>query len=298
MTNKGLILIYPGFQNEAKKYQYNRIIEEFAKKNIEMELLKVDDIIFEIDNNKANIQLKQYDFCIQLVKDKYIDALLNKYGIRSFNCYESINNCDDKMMAFTLLENEGINMPITISGSRNSGIEKIDDTLASDRLKNYVEEKLGYPLIVKKSDSKNGRDVYKINSREELDEICLKLDGSNYLFQEFIKENSGKDIRVILIGGKVIGSFMRVNDESFKSNIKLGGKPVSYEISNEYKIVAEKAARLLKMDYCSVDFFATNSNNPIICEINPDPAFMSSEKIIGKNIVEIFVDYIVENIYK
>ena len=28
---KGLILIYPGFQNEAKQYQYNRLIEEFKK---------------------------------------------------------------------------------------------------------------------------------------------------------------------------------------------------------------------------------------------------------------------------
>ena len=106
MTNKGLVLIYTGYQNDAKKYQYNRIIEEFAKRNIEIDLLKVDDIIFEIENNKANIQIDQYDFCIQLVKDKYIDALLNKKGIQSFNCYESINNCDDKMIAFTLLTNE------------------------------------------------------------------------------------------------------------------------------------------------------------------------------------------------
>lgn len=298
MTNKGVVLVYPGFQNDAKKYQYNRIIEEFSKRSIDIDLLKVDDIIFEIDNNKANIQLKQYDFCIQLVKDKYIDALLNKNGIRSFNCYESINNCDDKMMAFTLLENEGINMPITISGSKNSGIEKIDDTLVTDRLKNYVEEKLGYPLIVKKSDSKNGRDVYKINNREELNDICLKLNGSNYLFQEYIEDNSGKDIRVIVVGGKVVGSFMRVNDNSFKSNVKLGGKPVSYEISKEYKETAEKVAKLLKMDYCSVDFFVTDPTKPIICEINPDPAFMSSEEIIGENIAGILVDYIIEKIYK
>lgn len=298
MTNKGLVLVYPGFQNEAKKYQYNRIIEEFSKRNIEIDLLKVDEIIFEIKNSKANIQLDDYDFCMQLVKDKYIDALLNKKNIRSFNCYESINNCDDKMMAFTLLSEEGIKMPFTISGSKNSGIEKIDDVSASDRLKDYVEEKLGYPLIVKKSDSKNGRDVYKINNREELDEICLKLNGSNYLFQEYIQDNPGKDIRVLVVGGKVVGSFMRVNDNSFKSNIALGGKAVPYEISNECKIAAEKAAKILKMDYCSVDFFATESTTPIICEINPDPAFMGSEEIIGKNIVGILVDYIIENIYK
>ena len=68
MTNKGVVLVYPGFQNDAKKYQYNRIIEEFSKRSIDIDLLKVDDIIFEIDNNKANIQLKQYDFCMRSVE--------------------------------------------------------------------------------------------------------------------------------------------------------------------------------------------------------------------------------------
>lgn len=42
-NKKGLILIYPGFQNEAKQYQYNRLIEEFNKKGISMDKLKVDE---------------------------------------------------------------------------------------------------------------------------------------------------------------------------------------------------------------------------------------------------------------
>lgn len=36
-NKKGLILIYPGFQNEAKQYQYNRIIEEFNKNGISID---------------------------------------------------------------------------------------------------------------------------------------------------------------------------------------------------------------------------------------------------------------------
>lgn len=296
-SKKGLILIYPGYQNEAKQYQYGRIIEEFAKLGITIDKLKVDEVVFEIQNSKASLNVNNYDFCIQLVKDKYINALLEKASIRCFNTYTAIENCDDKMMTYTILENNKIRMPSTISGIMNAGIEKIDNFACSKQLKDYVEKDLGYPFIVKKSNSKGGRDIYKINNRNELEDICNKLNGSEYLFQQFISDNSGKDIRVPVIGGNVVGSFMRINENDFRSNITLGGSAIHYEISNNYKEVAEKVAKILKLDYCSVDFFVSNDKEPLICEVNPDPALKSIEKLLDKNVAKIFAEYIVDNVY-
>lgn len=296
-SKTGLILIYPGYQNEAKQYQYGRIIEEFTKLGITMDKLKVDEVIFGIQNSIASLNVNNYDFCIQLVKDKYTNALLEKANIRCFNTYSSIENCNDKMMTYTILENNNIKMPLTISGITNSGIEKIDNTAISKELKDYVENTLGYPLIVKKSNSKGGRDIYKINNRLELEDICNALNGSQYLFQEFISNNIGKDIRVPVIGEKAIGSFMRVNENDFRSNITLGGNAISYDAPIKYKVVAEKVAKILKLDYCSVDFFVSNDKEPLICEVNPDPALKSIEKLLDKNVAKIFVEHIVDNVY-
>lgn len=296
-SKKGLILIYPGYQNEAKQYQYGRIIEEFAKLGITIDKLKVDEVVFGIQNSKASLNVNNYDFCIQLVKDKYINALLEKASIRCFNTYTAIENCDDKMMTYTILENNNIRMPSTISGIMNAGIEKIDNFACSKQLKDYVEKDLGYPFIVKKSNSKGGRDIYKINNRNELEDICNKINGSEYLFQQFISDNTGKDIRVPVIGRNVVGSFMRINENDFRSNITLGGNAIPYEISNDYKEVAEKVAKILKLDYCSVDFFVSNDKEPLICEVNPDPALKSIEKLIDKNVAKIFAEHIVDNVY-
>lgn len=296
-SKKGLILIYPGYQNEAKQYQYSRIIEEFTKLGITMDKLKVDEVIFGIQNSIASLNVNNYDFCIQLVKDKYINALLEKDNIRCFNTYSAIENCDDKMMTYTILENNNIKMPSTISGIMNAGIEKIDNFTCSKQLKDYVETDLGYPFIVKKSNSKGGRDIYKINNRNDLEDICNKLNGSQYLFQQFISDNTGKDIRVPVIGGNVVGSFMRINENDFRSNITLGGRAIPYEISNDYKEVAEKVAKILKLDYCSVDFFVSNDKEPLICEVNPDPALKSIEKLLDKNVAKIFIEHIVDNVY-
>lgn len=298
MNKRGLILIYPGFQNEAKQYQYNRIAEEFEKLGIIIDKLKVDEVITSVENGKSNLQVDKYDFCIQLVKDKYINALLEKSNIRSFNTYVAIENCDDKMMAYTLLAENNINMPTTICGNINTGVEKIEDTSLNDKHKDYIEKSLGYPLIAKKSDSKGGRDIYKIDDRTSLDEICIKLNGSQYLFQEYISENIGKDIRVPVVGGKVIGAFMRENENDFRSNITTGGRAIPYTITDKHREIAEKVAKILKLDYCSVDFFLTDSEEPMICEVNADPALRSIEKLLDKNVAKIFAEYVVNEIYK
>lgn len=265
-SKQGLMLVYPGFQNEAKIYQCNRIIEEFETLGIQIDKMKVDEMFLEIEDGKSNATLDKYDFCIQLVKDKYINALLQKNQIRSFNTYEATENCNDKFMTYCLLANNDIKMPTTICGMTNTGVEKMETIEIPESYKKYVEEKLGYPFIMKKSNSKGGRDIYKIDDREMLEEICKKTKGTPYLFQEFINVNSGKDIRTMVVGKKLIGAIMRINENDFRSNITLGGKPIKYTVTEEYKKVAEKVARILNLDYCSVDFFLTDNNEPIICE--------------------------------
>ena len=294
---KGLILIYPGFQNEAKQYQYNRIIEEFNKKGIDIDKLKVDEQYTSVIDGKVNINVKEYDFGIQLVKDKYINEELCKYGIRSFNSYNAIENCDDKMMTYVILSSKNINLPHTILGSINFGVENIKEDNKNEEFKKYVETTLNYPFIAKKCNSKGGRDIYKINNRDEFDNICNQLSGSQYLFQQFISENVGKDIRVVVVGKKVVGSFMRKNENDYRSNISLGGKALPYQISSKYKEIAEKIANELELDYCSVDFFMSSESNPMVCEVNADPAICDIEELSGRNVAEIFVNYVISEIY-
>ena len=259
--------------------------------------IKVDEMFIEIEKGKSNVTLDKYDFCIQLVKDKYIDALLKKHHIRSFNTYEATENCDDKFMTYCLLADNDIKMPTTICGMTNTGVENIDKIEIPESYKNYVEEKLGYPLIMKKSNSKGGRDIYKIDNRQMLEEVCNKIKGTPYMFQEFINVNSGKDIRTVVVGKKLVGSIMRINENDFRSNISLGGKSIKYTVTDAYKKIAEKVATILNLDYCSVDFFLTEDNEPIICEVNADPALTAIEKLGEVNVAKAYAEYIFKEIY-
>lgn len=48
------------------------------------------------------------------------------------------------------------------------------------------------------------------------------------------------------------------------------------------------------MEY--IEIFDEN-NNPIVCEVNADPSICDIEELSGKNVAEIFVDYVISEIY-
>lgn len=48
-----------------------------------------------------------------------------------------------------------------------------------------------------------------------------------YLFQKYVKESHGKDVRVIVVGGRVVGTMLRCStDGRMQSNCSLGRKNV------------------------------------------------------------------------
>ncbi|KAI4453928.1 metalloprotease m41 ftsh [Holotrichia oblita] len=191
----------------------------------------------------------------------------------------ALENCNDKMLTISLLAGHGVGLPKTVAGfCNNTGIETLVNIEVPKTFKDYVESILKYPLVAKKSHSKRGNGVYKIENRKMLDEICEQLKGTPHLFQEYVAiENAGKDIRVTVVGGKVVGAFMRINNADFRSSTGEDIDQLPYMISANHKMAVEKAAQVLGLDYCSVDFFLTE--NPIICEVNHDPTLVDTEEL-------------------
>ena len=65
--------------------------------------------------------------------------------------------------------------------------------------------------------------VYLINNREELKSKILELGNRSFLMQEYIDTSYGKDVRVNIIGDKIVGAMERSNQSDFRANITIGG---------------------------------------------------------------------------
>ena len=283
---KGLIVINGYALADGIKNQVSRLKEEFSLRNVPIDIMKNNEVLAYIENGDIRCKLLNYDFVLYLDKDRYVAELLERSGFRLFNSMKAITECDDKMLTHIKLSNSGINMPTTISSTlcyRDNGNR--------DYLRD-VEKFLGFPLIVKENYGSLGKQVYLVKNHAELEEIENKLIHIPHIFQKFISSSRGKDYRLIVIGHRVVAYMKRENKNSYLSNLATGGKASKVSLPNEYLKMAEKASKILNLDYCGVDILEGENGEPILSEVNSNAFYEGIEKTTGVNVAGCYVDYI------
>lgn len=291
---KCLILVNAYVEKDSYLYQAKRMKEELEKRGVSCDIIKNSKYSVYIENGNILSDYSGYDFVIFWDKDKYIGEMLEKSGLKVFNRPDSILTCDDKMTTHIMLSNNGIPMPKTYPGilcySNEHKIQKETFDL--------IEKKLGYPMICKHSYGSLGQGVFLINNRKELEDISEDVKIVPHLFQQFISESAGKDLRVIVVGDKVLGGMVRQSlSNDFKSNIGAGGSGKIYPVSKEVADMCLKIKNILNLDYCGIDILFGNSG-PIVCEVNSNAFFEAFEKVTGINVAKEYTDYILKKVSK
>ena len=286
MNKKGLIIINGYGVAEGIQHQVKRLQEEFLKRNVSVDVLTSTDVFSYLKEGDVVVTLPEYDFVVYTDKDRYIAEELEKRGYRLFNRAESIIKCDDKMLTHLALADNGIRMPTTISSPL---------CYRDNQNRNYLDKIIkiiGLPMIVKENYGSLGRQVYYVETKDELLNLENKLIHVPHIFQQFIKSSKGKDYRLIVIGGKVVAYMKRENKHSYLSNLATGGKSSVVDLPEKYFEVAEKAANILRLDYCGVDLLEGPDGEPILSEVNSNAFYEGIEKTTGINVARLYVDYI------
>lgn len=287
---KGIIVVNPyGFPGNSIK-QAKRLKEEFDKLSVSVEIVDSLCCDFSISNGEINSKYIGVSFAIFLDKDKYLSLQLTKIGVRLFNTHQAIRTCDDKGETCLALLNSGVKLPKTMFAPlcyRQEGVLKFD--FADDVINN-----LSLPVIVKESYGSQGFGVHKANNKDELLKLMEKFKLKPHIYQEYIGSKPGVDVRVIVIGKKAVASMERRNDNDFRSNIGQGGEGVNIVLSDEFKIVAERCAEVLDLDYCGVDLLYGENGEPIVCEVNSNAFFEGIENCTGVNVAKLYAEYVIK----
>lgn len=284
---KGLIVVN-AYAQTTETRQVVRLQEELYKRGVPTDAVRNDRYFARVctDGEYAK-KLSGYDFCIYLDKDKYASRVLSKH-MRLFNPAAAIENCDDKMTTHILLSDSGIPMPPTVAG-----LLCYDKTAEiPDFAVDNVIDALGLPVIVKQAYGSLGSGVFKADTREQLKALMQRLKCEPHLFQKYIASSHGKDLRVIVVGGKVLGGIERRSNGDFRSNIGLGGSATAADVPSEVRDYAVKAAKILGLDYCGIDFLY--GEKLLLCEVNSNAFFDAFESATNINVAGAYAQYIIE----
>ncbi|XP_061910400.1 beta-citrylglutamate synthase B isoform X2 [Entelurus aequoreus] len=271
--------------------------ERCAEEDVEFRSLLMDQIVLTISEGQLGLQVDQETVTsypqvvvvrvptpwVQSDSDITVLRHLEKMGCRLINRPQAILNCVNKFWTFQELAGHGVPLPDTFSYGGHDNFRKMIDEA----------EPLGYPVVVKNARGHRGKAVFLARDKPHLTDLChLIRHDTPYLFQEYVKESHGRDVRVVLVGGRVIGSMLRCStDGRMQSNCSLGGVGMMCPLSEQGKQLATEVSNILGMDVCGIDLLQLNDGSFVVCEANANVGFIAFDQACGMDVAGIVADY-------
>lgn len=279
------------FHSGSTEYVKAAFERACRRHGVALEVITSNKVPYKLYGGNFTLDLPKPDFVIFWDKDVALARSLELMGVRVFNSARAVAVCDDKIKTACALAGSGLEMPETIfAPTAFPGAEGLDKQFL-DR----VEASLGYPVVVKEASGSFGGQVYLAKDRDELEKLRQRLLCKPHLYQKFIATSEGKDARVIVVGGKAVANMVRINDKDFRANVELGGQAVYRELEPSYIEAAEKAARLIGLDYAGVDLLF-GEEGPLVCEVNSNAFFRGIEGCVDIDVAEIYLRHILTSI--
>lgn len=289
---KGLLIVNYS-QKNAKFVELSKALKKsFSAEKTELVIKNNSDIVIDYDIDKETFETNygHFDFILFLDKDLPLAHYLEHLGYHLFNSSKAIELCDDKIKINEILKSNNIPSPKTM-------ILPMSYSSAYDQTTiNNIESNFSYPFILKEAFGSFGQQVYLINNRVELKS---KLDGlypKNLLVQEYLSYKVGEDVRVHVIGNKVVGAVRRTNTNSFIANATQGGVMTSFVLNEKTIKLCEKVNKLFSLDFGGIDLLFVDENEFSVCEINSNSHFLNFQKATDIDIAKLIAKYIKINI--
>ena len=300
-NEKYRILVVSAEPDNSKMFHTaQRVTDEAKKSGHEVYVVKVEGAIIGYDNgykiynsdDKDGFEIDKDTVAIVRgsvrLKKSYLDLLtqLEKIGVCMVNSRETVSISSDKYRTYLKLQDYGLTQPKTVlipnADTWKQALESLDSK---------------FPIIMKTLEGSKGVGVLFIESERQIESIVQLLysqnDDVDLLIQEYIKTDG--DIRVIVLGGKVIASMKRdVVEGDFRSNVSQGAKVKEYELTELEIEQCLLAAKAIDGSWTAVDFIPSKNPKtkpPYILEVNHSPGTEGIEKATGKNIVKQVIDF-------
>lgn len=277
----------------TKTYNEKRFLEEAKLRGHPVKVVRYLDCYADISKNNPQIfyrnkPLKDIDVIIPLISISSNDfgvALIRQFemmGVPTAVGSLALSRARDKIRQAQIFSRVGIDTPKTAFSNHAAdaaGLVKMVD---------------GVPLIIKTIRGSSGNGVMLVESQKSaISTIEAFFSQSvSILLQEYIEESEGKDIRVIVVGGRVIAAIQRVAVEGeFRSNIYQGGEAKMTKLTTEEKRLAINAAKSTNLSSIAGVDIIQSSRGPLVSEVNACPNLAGIEKATGVNVAGALIDY-------
>lgn len=276
-------------------YSTQRLVEAIETKGHQVDLIDIARCSVQVDALSPSIYLRdnvlpRYDAVIPR-----IGAPITQHGlavVRQFellgsyvlNGASAIAAARDKLWSYQYLAKAGIDVPLTLSAFHG-------------RDGRAMVRKAGTgPYVLKRRKSEGGRGVLLAPDGATAKSLLDAFDDldERLLVQPFLTTPEQADVRVLVLGKKVIGTVRRTPKAGdFRANFHQGGATKPTKISKIERQMAVRAAKALGLRFAAIDLMRTE-NGPLVMEVNASPGLEGIESATGLDLAARVIDYVAE----
>lgn len=276
-------------------YSTQRLVEAIEQKGHSVDLIDIARCTLQVDAQNPGLFLRgeplpRFDAIIPR-----IGAPITQHGLAVvrqcellgsyvLNGASSIAAARDKLWSYQFLAKAGIEVPSTFSAFNGRDgramVHKVGDG----------------PYVLKTRKSERGRGVLLAPDRNTAKSLLDAFDDldEKLLVQPFLQAENNSDLRIMVLGKKVIAAAQRTAKAGdFRANYHQGGKAKKVKISKLERQMALRAAKALGLRFAGVDLMRTEVG-PVVIEVNASPGLEGIESATGLDLSGRVIDYVVE----
>lgn len=262
-----------------------------------------------IDHTKCSVKLGGDKPCIffeeEDITDEFdiviprIGAKVTKHGsaiVKQFEMNDvfstarslAISRARNKVRTLQIMARKNIPIPETVFAINPDNIEEQITLLG------------GPPVIIKLQEGTHGLGVILAESRKSAKSIIdtfYKMDTS-ILLQRYIEEADGEDIRIIVVGSKIVAAMKRKSQlDDFRSNVHRGADTIGIKPTAKEQYIALNATKYLGLGVAGVDLIRSKKG-PLLIEVNASPGLRGIEAATGVNVAKHIIQFVERNGYR
>jgi ribosomal protein S6--L-glutamate ligase len=194
----------------------------------------------------------------------------------------------DKLRSLQLLARDRVAIPHTLFARRASDLDDMLERLG------------GPPVVIKLLEGTQGVGVVLAETKKAAKSVLQAFEGlkADVIVQEFIREAKGADLRVIVVGGRVVAAMRRVGAPGeFRANVHQGGSTEKVTLTQKERRLAVRAAKALGLPVAGVDMLRSE-RGPLVIEVNASPGLEGIEYASEVDVAGAIIRWIEDNLPK
>ena len=211
-----------------------------------------------------------------------MDALqaVEHAGVPLLNPPRALEISIDKWLTLERLERVGITTPRTVACQSR--------TIAMDAF-----EKLGRDVVVKPLFGGEGRGIVRLSDADMAWRVfgTLQQLGNVIYVQQFLP-HFGYDIRVLIIGQRLLSVKRRAADGSWRTNISQGCRAERHDLTEHEQQLAWSAARVTGGSLLGIDLLPTRDGRTVVLEVNAVPGWNGTAAALGVNVADLVIEHL------